>query len=160
MAQIYQLKQELDLKYKEIALIKSHTDTDTKVLYDISNKTHTVDRTSIEFSDTIKHAKPTKLAMSASTDHLENGINNTESNQVSMISDEDSVSPNSLFSLPCSRGLSPGFKENVKKKNEIEKSASKGSFRCPTISSQNKSRYIPIATSKRLTQSVERKIGK
>ena len=160
MTQIFQLKQEVDLKNKEISLLKLSTANNSTAFNDISNKSQITDKSNAEFLDTIKHTKPTKLADSIKKDHLENSPLRAESIQTSMISDEDSILPNSMLSLPCSRGLSPGFKENMKKNNDIEKPVNKGSFRGATISSQNKSRYIPITTSRRQTQSVERRTGK
>jgi hypothetical protein len=155
-SQINQLKVDLEMKNAELAVLKSvqvH-----HVLAEISNKPH--ERREVELTDTMKYSKPQKMISSASSDYLPNNSFIVESIQASMISDDDAAFPVPMYSQPCSRGLSPGLKENLKKNIEIEKTPSKGSFRCPTISSQNKSRYVPISTSRRMNQSAERQRGK
>ena len=159
LSQISQLKQELELKSKEIRLLtNSHPTHTNTVLSEVSNKLLDSDKFMVELTDTIKHSKPARLSASASTENLVSNSFNIESVQASMIYEDDSISKNSLTSQPLSRGISPGLKENSKKLGENSGIANKGSFRCPTISSQNKLRYIPISTSRRLNQSVERKI--
>ncbi|OMJ69971.1 hypothetical protein SteCoe_32169 [Stentor coeruleus] len=156
LTQISQLRQELDLKNREISLLKSYS---PQILSDISNKPQSYGKPLIDFTDTTKSSKPQKLLSSSSTDILQNNSFILESIQASMISEEENLIPNNLYSQPCSRGLSPGIKEFMKGRLEPDKNI-KTSFRGSTISSQNKSRYIPIATSKRLNQSVERKFSK
>ncbi|OMJ84119.1 hypothetical protein SteCoe_14810 [Stentor coeruleus] len=156
LTQISQLRQELDLKNRELSLLKSYS---PQILSEISNKPSIHEKPLIDFSDTIKYSKPQKLINSSSTDALQNNSFVIESIQASMISEEENIIPNNLYSQPCSRGLSPGIKESMKKTPEPDKNI-RTSFRGPTISSQNKSRYIPIATSRRLNQSVERKFSK
>ena len=151
LGQISQLKQELDLKSKEISVLKNAPLS--SVLSEISNKLSVIDKGSSELSDTVKYSNPNKMQSSASTDQLPNSSFVIESIQASMISEEDSIMPNSMYSHSSSRGISPGLKENFKNNEKCIKA----SFRCPTISSQNKSKYIPIVTSRRLNQSVERK---
>ena len=159
LAQISQLKQEIELKNKELRFYTSSHSVDTNtVLTEVANQLPDLDRFTIELSDTIKHSKPIRLSGSASTDDLISNSFNVESVQASMISEDDSISKNSLTSQALSRGVSPGPNENSRRASENSGIANKGSFRCPTISSQNKLRYIPISTSRRINQSVERKI--
>lgn len=154
LCQISQLKHEIDYKNREISLMKSLS---IPILSEISNKQTLYDKP-IELSDTIKYSKPQKLSCSASTDAIQNNSFIAESFQASMIFEDENFVNNNIYSHPCSRGLSPGI-INIKKTPEPDKNI-RGSFRCPTISSQNKTRYVPIATSRRTNQSVERRAAK
>ncbi|OMJ75450.1 hypothetical protein SteCoe_25419 [Stentor coeruleus] len=154
LSQITQLKHEIDFKNREISLMKS---LNTPILNEISNKKTLYDK-QIELSDSIKYSKPQKLSSSASTDIIQNNSFIAESFNASMIFEDENIVHNNIYSHPCSRGLSPGVKD-IKKNPEPDKNI-RGSFRCPTISSQNKSRYVPIVTSRRMNQSVERRTAK
>lgn len=145
ISQISQLKQDLEFKQKEIQLL---TPLSNPILSEITNKFQEPEH--YELTDTIKYSKPQKLKSSASTENLISASFNLESVQTSIILEDDSKS--SMYS----RGVSPGLKENVKKNSE-NLLQGKSSVRCPTISSQNKLRYIPIATSRRLNTSVEKR---
>jgi hypothetical protein len=155
LSQISQLKQELELKNKEISMLKAFPIS--SMVNETSSKLSNMEKGHIELTDTVKYSKPQKLLNSVSTDMLPNSSFVIESVQASMISEEDSLLRNSLCSQPCSRGLSPALKENNRNLSDNDKNSIKNSFRSSTISSQNKSRYIPIATSRRANQSVERK---
>ncbi|OMJ94093.1 hypothetical protein SteCoe_2870 [Stentor coeruleus] len=150
--QITELKHEINFKNREIFLMKS---LNTPILNEISNKRKLYDMP-VELSDTIKYSKPQKLSNSTSTDAIQNNSFIAESFQESMIFEDENFVHSNIYSHPYSRGLSPGVKD-IKKTPEPDKNI-RASFRCPTVSSQNKSRYVPIVTSRRMP--IERKTAK
>jgi hypothetical protein len=134
-----QLRHELDLKNQEISMLKLASPV---VLNESSNKNELID--SNEMMDTVKHSKPVK------------GFGNVtcvETHSRNSFVIEDDHMNQSLFLN--SRGVSPVLKENFRKAPELEKS--KSSYKFGTISSNSKSKFLPLNVSRKTSKSTEKK---
>jgi hypothetical protein len=139
LSQINQMKNELEIKNKEISLLKTQN---SGVLNEITNK-HSKD----ELNETVKHAKPAKIKDSGNTsvclEHLHN----------SLVVDEDSILQHSFF-VNSSKATYSSLKENLRKTPEPDRARlPKGG----TLGSLSKSKFLPVGTSRRANHSAERR---
>lgn len=137
--QVNQYKNELEMKTKEIELLKSQS---SSVLTEVTNKSQ-----KDLLNDTIKQTKNFKSKDSANTSvYLENLQN-------SIIVDDYSILQNSLY-VNSSKATYTNFKENFRKTPEPERPRlPKGG----TLNSSSKTRFLPVTTSRRVNYSAERR---
>ena len=137
--QVNQYKNELEIKTKEIELLKSQN---SSVLADVTNKTQ-----KDLLNDTIKQTKSFKSKDSANTSvYLENLQN-------SLIVDDFSILQNSLYAN-SSKATYTSLKENFRKTPEPERPRlPKGG----TLNSSSKTKFLPVTTSRRVNYSAERR---
>ena len=138
MGQVSQLKNELEMKNKEIELIKTQN---SSVLTEITNKP----RKDL-LNDTIKHVKVFKPKDSANTSvYLENLQNS--------LADDDSILQNSFYAS-SSKATYTSLKENFRKTPEPDRPRMpKGE----TMNSSSKTKFLPVTTSRRVNHSAERR---
>lgn len=139
--QISQLKNELELKNKEISLIKAQN---PQVLTEISNKNF-----KDELTDTMKYSKSQK---NKEKKNIQNSL--IVENLKDSFVEDDSLLQHSFFASNSSKANYSNFKENFRKTPEPERSKlPKGG----TMQNLTKGKFIPVPTSRRLNYSVERK---
>ena len=145
ISQINQLKNDLELKNKEISLIKSQN---SQVLTEISNKC-----VKEELTDTMKYSKSQK---NKGKKIVQNSL--IVADLKDSFTGDDSLLQHSFFS--SSKANYSNFKENFRKTPEPERSnLPKGGSGSGSGTGQNstKAKFIPVPTSRRLNYSVERK---
>lgn len=140
--QVNQLKNELELKNKELSLIKSQN---SQVLSEISNKPG-----KDELTDTMKYSKSQKIKEKK----VQNSSVVVENLKDSFMGEDDSLLQHSFFANNSSKATYSNLKENLRKTPEPER------CRLPkggTMQSLSKGKFIPVPTSRRLNCSVERR---